>query len=76
MEEFNKVGPWITLGILCAIALFFLVFFIIKLISSRHLNSTNDLNNDPKPTALSASAKQKLKRELVAGIERTLERAL
>jgi hypothetical protein len=76
MESFNKVGPWITLGIVCGIVLFFSVFFIVKLITSRKTVSIGNLDNDQKTTTLSARAKEKLKKELVADIERTLERAL
>ena len=76
MESFNKVGSWITLGIVCGIVLFFSVFFIVKLITSRKTVSIGNLDNDQKTTTLSARAKEKLKKELVADIERTLERAL
>jgi hypothetical protein len=46
IESFNKIGPWITLGLICAIIIFFCGFFIAKLINSR--KPANISGNDEK----------------------------
>ena len=62
MESFNHIAPWIALGLLFAVVIFFCVFYISKLIFSK----TSVLSVVDAEQAI--EVKQKLKNEIVHDI--------
>ena len=74
MESFNQIGPWITAALLFAIVVFFCVFYIIRVLKTRHtaISSLADIKSSESlkshNAAISREQKKKLKDEIVHDI--------
>jgi hypothetical protein len=74
MASFNQIGPWITVGVLFSIVIFFGVFYVVKLLQkgkvsapvSEDVKFSDDIGN--VKTIISKEQKKKLKDEIVHDI--------
>ena len=68
MTSFNQIGPWITLGVLCLIVVFFCVFYILKALRAIRKPANDIPNGNIEDLATLKEHKKKLKEEIVHDI--------
>jgi len=74
MRSFNQIGPWVTVGLLFAIVIFFCLFYIIRLlkINKKSVSLSADVNISDGigsvKTIISSEQRKKLKEEIVHDI--------
>jgi len=64
MTSFNQIGPWITVGLLFAIIVFFCIFYVTRLLKIRKASA----NTIEAETVISNEQKDKLKADIVHDI--------
>jgi hypothetical protein len=81
MASFNQIGPWITVGILFSIVIFFCAFYVVKLLKTRKMtiSSSEDAKSsfetdNSQMTIL--KEQMKFKEEIVHNIIVDVSRAL
>jgi hypothetical protein len=74
METFNQIGPWITLGLLFAIVIFFCVFYITKLVKTKKVAVV--LSVDANVNEQKRKLKEEIVHDIVADITPVLEKRL
>ena len=68
MTSFNQIGPWITLGVLGVIVVFFCVFYILKALQAIRKPVNDNPSGSIDGLTMSKENKKKLKEEIVHDI--------
>lgn len=74
MESFNQVAPWIAVGVLFAVVIFFCMFYITRLLKTRisvDEGSIHGISNDQK-----RKLKDEIVHDIVADITPVLEKRI